>query len=110
MKFILKVIVGFVLVTILIVVGIAALVGAGANQVQKDSNKQAITQKQYNSVPNGVTEKFVMNKFGKPTDRQVMKVQGAAKSTCIYYNRLNDLTSMYQFCFDGGKLTSKSLY
>ena len=30
--------------------------------------------------------------------------------TGIYYNKEGDLASMYQFCFDGKRLTSKSSY
>jgi hypothetical protein len=96
-------------VVVLVVVAVVAL-GAALDSAQKDSDKQAITPAQFRSVKQGTSLHALTDRFGEPTDHQRMKVSGAAKSDCVYYNAKGDFTGQYQFCFDGGKLTSKARY
>lgn len=110
MKTIIKIIVGIVAASIILIVGLVALIGGAANEVQKESDESAITQADFESVKKGSSMKEVKDQLGEPEDEQVTQMEGMKDSTCIYYNQKGDIASMYQFCFDGKRLTSKSSY
>ena len=114
MKLMLKIVGGIVIASVLLVAGCTALLAAGANEVQADSDKHAITAKQFASIKAGMKRTAVEAKLGAPDNVQETDIEGFDKTTaefdCIYYNRKGEVLSMYQFCFDNGKLTSKSSY
>lgn len=122
MKTVIKVMLGLILGSVVLIAGCAALLGGAANQVQKESDKTAITPAQYSSATTGViTRREVEARFGTPQtsdEVQAEGVQGIPDSdfsqACIYYNREGELASLYQFCFDGtgggAKLQTKASY
>ena len=115
MKTTMKIALGIVLGFVLLIVGCGALVGTAANEVQAESNENAITQAQYAGVTNGMSRSEVEAMLGEPTSDQDMNVSveelGIESNTqCIYYNEKDEILSMYQFCFENGKLNSKASY
>ena len=115
MKTMLKIAGGIVIAVVLLTAGCAALLGAGVSEAQKESNKHAITRAEYRSVKSGMNRRQVEAKLGAPADDQDMNVSfkdlGVKQNTqCIYYNEVDELMGMFQFCFDNGKLSSKSRY
>jgi hypothetical protein len=112
-KLVLKIAGGLVLASVILIAGCAALVAGGANEVQKESDETAITHAQFRAVEKGSTRAAVEADLGTPSDVQESEISGfgeTLESDCIYYNRKGELLSMYQFCFDNGKLTSKASY
>ena len=124
MKTILKVALGIILGLTVLIVGCAVIVGVGVNEavdeVQKDSDKTAITQADYESVktgPDGNSRKRIESRFGEPQSQQDVEtgeIEGVPDSSsdleCIYYNRKGKLVSLYQFCFENGRVESKSSF
>ena len=122
MKLMLKIAGGIIIALVVLVAGCTALLAGGANEVQKESDKTAITPSEYRSIKTGMTRSAVVSKLGKPADQQEMDsagitVEGTGVSAdgldldCIYYNQDGELLgSMYQFCFESGKLESKASY
>jgi hypothetical protein len=104
--------------------GCALLVGGAAvavDEAVKEQEAKGITKAQYEGVAKGSTRAMVESKLGKPQDVQEMEIDqaelakitgGPSTSThdCIYYQRKGELASMFQFCFDNGKMSSKSAY
>jgi hypothetical protein len=115
MKTMLKIAGGIILAFVLLIAGCTALIGVGANEVQKESNEHAITRAQYRAIKSGMTRAQVEAKLGEPANDQDMNVSVeelsvASNTQCIYYNEKDEIVSMYQFCFDNGKLNSKARY
>jgi hypothetical protein len=120
MKTIFKIAAGILLAACVLIGGCVALIGAGVDQAQKDSDETAITLKQYQSVSSKDTLADVKARFGEPQSadevdqdldasaREFIK-DGEEDLKCVYYNRKGKLASIFQFCFDGnGKYQSKS--
>lgn len=114
-----KVALGVMLGCTVLIVGCVALIGAGAQQVQKESDKTAITVEQYGSAKVGeITRAQIEKRFGEPESAQDVQAAGvegvpesALKQSCVYYNRKGKIASLFQFCFDGdGRLESKSSF
>jgi hypothetical protein len=119
MKLVLKIVAGILLASLLLIGGCAALIGGAANEASKELDKQqaknAITKQQYAAVKQRATRASVEKNFGKPEDIQESDIDlGDGKtmsSDCIYYNaKGGTLGDMYQFCFEDGRLSSKSAY
>ena len=119
MKTALKVMLGIVLGCTVLVVGCAALIGAGVNAAQKDSDKTAITSAQYRSAPVGsATRSEIEGDFGEPQSSNDIQAEGIDgipdtdfSQQCVYYSRKGELASLFQFCFDGdGTLRSKASF
>lgn len=119
MKTVLKVMLGIVLACVVLIVGCAALIGAGVDEAQKDSDKTAITVQQYGSAKVGTSTRDQLGAdFGDPRTSDEIQAEGVEgipasdfQQSCIYYNRKGQLASLFQFCFDGdGTLTSKASY
>lgn len=118
MKAIVKIALGIVLGATVLVVGCTALLAAGVDEAQDESDRSAISEAQYRSVKTGrTTREEIVERFGEPADRQEFeqRIEGLqdepVSSSCIYYNRRGELLSPYQFCFDGeGRLESKNSY
>lgn len=116
MKTFMKVILGLSVLGLLALGGCALLIGGAAEEVQKESDKHAITPAQYKSVKIGDTKKQTIKKLGEPmsedsTEAEVPKELedfGGGKVECIQYNRKGELASLYQFCFTDGRLDIKS--
>jgi hypothetical protein len=96
---------------VVLVVGCAALIGAGVDSAVEESNEHAITKAQYDSIENGMSRSEVEDELGPPGDAQDFDLEGLPDSSCIYYNETDELLGNYfQFCFDDDELTSKSAY
>jgi hypothetical protein len=114
-KLMLKIAGGIIIALVLLTAGCAALIGSAAHEVQNESDAHAITQAQFRSLKPGMTQKRVVRLLGKPADDQEMHVSVSelgvsSNSSCVYYNERGELLTMYQVCFDEGKLSSKSRY
>jgi hypothetical protein len=112
-KLVVKIALGVILAVILLIAGCTALLSAGVSEAQSESDKTAITQAEYEAVKKGSSRVEVEAMLGKPSDIQESEIEALGEtysSDCIYYNRDGDLASMYQFCFDNDKLTSKASY
>jgi hypothetical protein len=120
MKTIFKIAAGILVAMCVLIGGCVALVGVGVDQAQKDSDKTAITFKQYQSVNSKDSLADVKHQFGEPQSadevdqdldasaREFIK-DGEEDLKCVYYNRKGHLASIFQFCFDGnGKYQSKT--
>lgn len=121
MKTVLKVALGMMLGGLVLIAGCAALIGAGADKVSKDLDRQqqahAISLAKFRGVKHGWTERQVIGYVGKrPQDRQEFEGENAlsrepANSSCIYYNRAAGRPGdLFQFCFEQGRLRSKNSY
>ncbi len=105
MKTVLKITLGILLASVLLIGGCVALIGGAANEVQKESDKSAITPAQYRSIDTGMARDAVEDRLGAPTNESEYstEIEGFDEpigSSCIYYNRKGELLSLYQFCFD----------
>lgn len=117
MKTIVKIALGIILAVVLLVAGCAALIGGAANEVQKGSDRTAITQEQYRQVKTGDRKSDVEAALGEPksADEFSTDIEGLDKpvgSSCIFYGRKGEIAAGYQFCFDVNtdKLESKSSF
>lgn len=116
MKTVLKIVLGIIIAAVLLIGGCAALLGAGIEGAQEESDKTAITQSQYQSIKTGTSRDTVESRLGEPQSRDEWEteVEGLSDeplgSECIYYGKKGEFMSLYQFCFDSqtGKLESKS--
>lgn len=117
MKTILKITLGIVLASVLLVGGCAVLIGGAATEVSKEidreQNRSAITNEQAKAVPMGTSLSAVKQQLGEPRDTQEMESEGfdggTNRSDCIYYNiKGGELLDAWQFCFDNDKLTSRN--
>lgn len=120
MKTIFKIAAGIIVACVVLIGGCAVLIGAGADKVQRDSDKTAITYRQYESVNSHDTLSDVKQQFGVPqsaddvdqdltAEEQRFIRKGEEDLKCVYYNRKGHLASIFQFCFDGnGRYRSKS--
>jgi len=120
-KTVLKIALGILLAVVVLIVGCGVLLGAGINEAQKDSDKTAITQAEYDSVKTGSsgnTRERLEKRFGEPQSQQDIEtsdIEGIPNSAsgleCIYYSREGQLASLFQFCFDSsGRVESKSSF
>lgn len=118
MKTIFKIALGIVLGCVVLIAGCTALLGAGLDEAQKESDRTAITPAQYQSIKTGQSRESVESKLGEPQSRDEWEteIEGLGEepigSECIYYGRKGEFASIYQFCFDlsTGKLESKSSF
>lgn len=117
MKTMLKVTAGVIVGLVVIIVGCTALLAGGANEVSKEiereQNRNAITNAQARGVKLGTTRRTVEERFGPPKSDQESTNEGLGDDSCIYYNvRGSENFSSWQFCFEGtgmsGKLRSKN--
>ncbi len=119
MKTVVKVALGVTLGLVVVIVGCSALIGAGVDKAQKDSDKAAITAKQYKGAKTGTAKRDELEAaFGDPQSSDDIQAEGVKgipesdfKQSCIYYSRKGELASLFQFCFDGDNvLSSKASY
>lgn len=120
MKTVLKIALGIVLGCTVLIVGCVALIGAGIDEAQDESDEAAITQADYASVKTGAqgnTRKRLIDRFGEPAQQHEFETEGITPddpigSECIYYNREGELAALYQFCIDAqtGRVESKSSF
>lgn len=106
---VLKVALGVILGLTVLIVGCSALVSSGLDSQQK---KHAITNAEYRSVKRGDKRAAIVADFGKPSsaDEYRDKVAGLS-SDCIYYNLKDESVGSFgQFCFERGRVRSKSRY
>jgi hypothetical protein len=88
--------------------GGSVLFASGAKRIQASANKHAITSQQFTSVHVGVTTRQeVLARLGLPQAHDDTPTTGGLRS-CIWYNRRDHLTGIFQFCFDArDRLASK---
>lgn len=120
MKTVMKVALGILLASTVLIVGCVALLGTAANEVDEqlttEQNTNAITLQQYRDVAIGIRKGQVVEALGEPADRQEFESEGFLRdepqsSSCIYYNRRGgEFGQAFQFCFDGNRLTSKNAF
>ena len=104
MKTFLKVAIGITLGFAMLFVGCGALVGAGFNAVQKEADKHAITQTQFDSVKTGAhgnSRQRILARFGAPQPVEAVEDDLSTDQTdCLYYNHKGAVLQTYEFCFD----------
>lgn len=120
MKTVLKVALGVILALVVLIVGCTAILAGGADQVADEIDKQqranSITLEQYRAVKTGISQAGLEKRLGEPSDAQefeseVPELDAKSKGSCIYYNRRGgEIGDLFQFCFENGKLSSKSSY
>lgn len=115
MKKFIMIVVAILVALLIAAVSCTAMVGGAlstaVDETEKEMQEGAITQKQFRSVKKGALLEDVKAELGEPSDRQVTEMQGMKKQTCIYYPvEGGEMLDMYQFCFDGKRLQSKSSY
>jgi hypothetical protein len=118
MKTVCKIATGVLVASLILIGGCVALIGAGVDEAQKESDKTAITPAQYQSIKTGTKRSTVEAKLGEPQSRNEFstEIEGLGDepigSECIYYGKQGEMLSLYQFCFDinTGKLESKSAF
>lgn len=120
MKTVLKVALGMLLASLVLIVGCVALIGGAANEVSEtlttEQNTNAITLEEYRAVEIGSKRSEVEADLGEPADKQEFESEGFLEdepqsSSCIYYNRQGgDIGEAFQFCFDENRLTSKNAF
>ena len=72
-----------------------------------DSDAAKRAQTHFGEVQNGMSISELKGALGEPDDAQHTEIQGLV-TDCLYYGTPGDESGWYQFCFDNGKLTSKS--
>lgn len=111
MKTIIKIVLGIVIATVLLVGGCAALVGGALNSATKDGAEHAISQAEFKALKQGDSLSDVLDRLGEPKDRQTMQNQGIGKTVYLYYNvEGGDLGDQYQITFTNGVLDGKNAY
>lgn len=115
MKTVMKIVLGIVIASVLLIGGCMALLGGAINEVDKEIDKQqaehSITQEEFKSLKHGESLDAVIDRLGEPEDRQTMENEGLGKSVLIYYNvEGGELGDMYQITFTNGKLDGKNSY
>lgn len=112
----LKVVLGVMVGGLLLIGGCVAVIGAGVDEAEDEAQETAISQAEFDSIQQGTTQAQVEKELGEPSDSQEFEQRFGGKtsgSSCIYYNEEGQELfegRSYQFCFDGGKLTSKNAY
>lgn len=122
MRTVVKIALGIVLGLTVVIVGCSAILGAGVDKAQKNSDRTAITPADYRAVTSSDSRQQVIDRLGKPQsadeidqtlpkDLRTAVKKGEEDLACIYYGRKGHLASIFQFCFDGnGKCQSKSRF
>ena len=114
-----KVLLGVVLGGLVLIVGCAALIGAGVNEAEKEQDAKGITMSEFRSIQQGTSQEEVESQLGEPEDAQEFENQipelqdQPSRSSCIYYPEKGKPLfegRSFQLCFDDGKLTSKNAY
>jgi hypothetical protein len=93
-------------------VACAALVGEGAEdlgrelerELQRDFDRHAISQAEFDSVERGTRQETVRRRLGPTAETTTF-----GNETCLHYNRKGgELGDQFQLCFVDGRLVSKS--
>jgi len=116
-----KVVLGILVGGLLLIVGCVAVVGVGVDEaideVQEESDATSITLAEYESAATGeFTRADAEAMFPEPFSSDEIQTEGIEgipesdfEQNCVYYNREGEVTSLFQFCFDGDEvLQSKS--
>ncbi len=106
MKTIGKIVAGILIASVLLIGGCVAIIGAGVDEAQKQSDLTAITPAEYQSIKTGTPRSTVEAKLGTPQSRDEFstEIEGLGDEpigqTCVYYGKEGELLGIYQFCFD----------
>ncbi len=118
----LKILLGLAVLMIVVIGGCTALLGAGINEAVEQLDEQqaasAISQETFDAIQIGATRADVDAAVAPavPQDTQEFAQEGVldaadVNQSCIYFNREGgEFGDIFQFCFDGDKLTSKNSY
>jgi hypothetical protein len=119
---VLKVFLGVFAALMTMIILIVVMVGAAANKAVNDLNAEqkahAISPAKFSSIKLHTTKSAVLRaaRPATPEDTQEFEDAGVLnasdiKSSCVYFNKAGgSFGDVYQFCFDGNKLTSKNSF
>lgn len=119
---VLKVFLGAFAALIAVIVLMVVALGSAANQAVKQLNaeqaKHAIAPTTYSKIKIGATKAAVLRAVRPATPENTQEFESAGvlsatdiKSSCVYFNKQGgSFGDIYQFCFDGNKLATKSSY
>jgi hypothetical protein len=114
MRTVVKIFLGVMLAGVVLIVGCFALVGygldEGVKEVERDQNRNAISNREARRVKIGTAKGDVIAKLGEPRDTQEGENEGLGQDSCIYYNlRGGEVLDSWQFCFDSrDRLTARN--
>jgi hypothetical protein len=118
----LKILLGLAVLMVVVVGGCTALVGAGINeaveQLDEEQAASAISQETFDAIQIGATRADVDAAVAPavPQDSQEFTQEGVLEAadinhSCVYYNREGgEFGDIFQFCFEGDVLTTKSSF
>lgn len=98
-------IVGALLIVIII---IAAVVGLGSAANDSDKSSSQVSRAKYAQAKTGMAKPQLRSLLGKPERTDETQVNGL-RMECWYYGVLS-ANGSYQFCFQNGKLSTKSRF
>ncbi len=116
---VLKVMLGMILGTFVLIIGCTALLAGGVNEAQKDQDAKGISAAEFSAIEQGSTQQQVEATLGEPEsaqqfEQQIPELQSQpSSSSCIYYPEKGEPLfegQSFQLCFDNGALTSKNAY
>jgi hypothetical protein len=113
MKTIVKIALGMVLGATILIVGCAALLGAGANKaihdIRKSNDAHGITTAQYHSIKLGEKHSEVEAALVvSPVSRDDTQIANYNSSCSYYTQRGHVLGDFFQFCFHNNRVESKA--
>ncbi len=118
----LKILLGLAVLMVVVVGGCTALVGAGINeaveQLDEEQAASAISQETFDAIQIGATRADVDAAVAPavPQDSQEFTQEGVLEAadinhSCVYYSREGgEFGDIFQFCFEGDVLTTKSSF
>lgn len=120
MKTVVKVALGLVVGSLVLIGGCVALIGAGVDEADKEQRRKGITLREFRSVQMGSSRADVRTELGKPEDAQHFENAGieglegsASRGSCVYYPEKGKGIlegRSFQLCFTNGRLDSKNVY
>lgn len=93
---------------VIVVIIIAAVIGLGSAASDSDKSSAQVSRAKFAAVKTGMAKPAVRTLLGKPERTDETQVNDLSME-CWYYGILS-ADGSYQFCFDNGKLASKSRY
>jgi hypothetical protein len=95
-------------VALIVVAVVAAIFGLGSAANKSDKSSAKVTPAKYAKVHEGMRKAELRTLLGKEESADSQSISGTTMD-CLYYGILSSKGS-YQFCFENGKLFSKSRY
>lgn len=92
---------------LIIIVIVAVVIGLGSAANDSDDSSKEVSPAEYAAIKDGATLASVKARIGAEPESEDEVVVGNSTLKCIYYGILSS-EGTYQFCFDNGRLSSKS--